>query len=164
MDPKASRETLDHSIMYILAVALQDGRWHHVDSYTPKRAGRPDTVRLWHKIETVEDRAWTERYHSPDPHRKAFGGRVEITFKDGTRLVDEMAVANAHSLGARPFARADYINKFETLTDGIITRREANRFLEAAQDLARLPAGELHQLNVALPGPKLSVSRARGIF
>ena len=30
MDPKASRETLDHSIMYIFAVALQDGRWHHV--------------------------------------------------------------------------------------------------------------------------------------
>src|SRR6201995_1718869 len=26
MDPKASRETLDHSIMYIFAVALQDGR------------------------------------------------------------------------------------------------------------------------------------------
>ena len=38
MDPKASRETLDHSIMYIFAVALQDGRWHHVDSYAPKRA------------------------------------------------------------------------------------------------------------------------------
>ncbi|MBN8927808.1 MAG: MmgE/PrpD family protein, partial [Rhodospirillales bacterium] len=45
MDPKASRETLDHSIMYIFAVALQDGTWHHVDSYAPKRAGRADTVR-----------------------------------------------------------------------------------------------------------------------
>jgi 2-methylcitrate dehydratase len=40
MDPKASRETLDHSIMYIFTVALQDGTWHHVDSYAPKRAGR----------------------------------------------------------------------------------------------------------------------------
>jgi hypothetical protein len=29
MDPKASRETLDHSIMYIFAVALEDGGWHH---------------------------------------------------------------------------------------------------------------------------------------
>ena len=53
MDPKASRETLDHSIMYIFAVALQDGTWHHVDSYAPKRAARADTVRLWHKIETT---------------------------------------------------------------------------------------------------------------
>ena len=46
MDPKASRETLDHSIMYIFAVALQDGSWHHVKSYAPERAARPDTVEL----------------------------------------------------------------------------------------------------------------------
>ena len=36
MDPYASRETLDHSIMYIFAVALEDGAWHHVKSYTHK--------------------------------------------------------------------------------------------------------------------------------
>ena len=35
MDPFASRETLDHSIMYIFAVALEDGSWHHIKSYTP---------------------------------------------------------------------------------------------------------------------------------
>ena len=46
MDPKASRETLDHSIMYMFAVALEDGGWHHVDSYTPERANRPETVEL----------------------------------------------------------------------------------------------------------------------
>ena len=38
MDPYASRETLDHSIMYIFAVALEDGEWHHIKSYTPLRA------------------------------------------------------------------------------------------------------------------------------
>ena len=30
-------ETLDHSIMYIFAVALEDGSWHHIKSYTPQR-------------------------------------------------------------------------------------------------------------------------------
>jgi 2-methylcitrate dehydratase len=163
MDPKASRETLDHSIMYIFAVALQDGRWHHVDSYAPKRAGRKDTVELWHKIETAEDAEWTRRYHSRDPNELAFGGRVEILMKDGSKLIDEMAVANAHPAGARPFGRADYIGKFRTLTDGIISTREANRFLEAAQDAARLPAGELHRLNVALPVGTLADSKP-GIF
>ena len=29
-DPDASRETLDHSLPYIFAVALQDGGWHHI--------------------------------------------------------------------------------------------------------------------------------------
>lgn len=163
MDPKASRETLDHSIMYIFAVALEDGRWHHVDSYTPRRAGRPATVELWRKIETREDPEWTRRYHSTDPNEKAFGARVEVFLKDGTRIEDEMAVANAHPLGAKPFGRDDYIRKFETLTDGIISRREANRFLEAVQDLPRLKAGELHLLNVALPAGALAEGKA-GIF
>jgi len=163
MDPKASRETLDHSIMYIFAVALQDRRWHHVDSYAPKRAQRADTVRLWHKIETREEPGWTERYHSRDPETLAFGGRVEIRFKDGSTLVDELGVANAHPRGAKPFGRADYIRKFRTLTEGIITTREANRFLEAAEGLAGLKAGELAALNVALPASALAQSKP-GIF
>jgi 2-methylcitrate dehydratase len=163
MDPKASRETLDHSIMFSVAVALQDGRWHHVDSYAPRRVGRADTVRLWHKIETREDPDWTRRYHSKDPDTLAFGGRMEILFKDGSRLVDELGVANAHPNGARPFGRADYIAKFRTLTDGIITAREANRFLEAAQDLPRLKKGELGALNIALPAGALAESKP-GIF
>jgi 2-methylcitrate dehydratase len=163
LDPDASRETLDHSIMYIFAVALEDGRWHHVESYTPARAHRASTVALWHKIETREDPEWTRRYHAADPNEKAFGGRVEVLMKDGTRIEDDMAVANAHPLGARPFARDDYIRKFQTLTEGIISSRESNRFLEVVQDLPRLAAGELHLLNVALPAGTLAVGRP-GIF
>jgi 2-methylcitrate dehydratase len=149
--------------MYIFAVALQDGRWHHVDSYAPKRAARADTLRLWHKIETTEDPAWTAKYHSRDPQTLAFGGRVEIVMNDGTTLVDELGVANAHPNGARPFAREQYIHKFRSLTDGIIAVREANRFIEAAENLAGLGAGDLHALNVALPPGTLAESKP-GIF
>ncbi|MBN8907057.1 MAG: MmgE/PrpD family protein, partial [Rhodospirillales bacterium] len=159
MDPKASRETLDHSIMYIFAVALQDGTWHHVDSYAPKRAGRADTVRLWHKIETTEDPEWTRRYHATDPNELSFGGRVEIFFQDGSKIEDELAVANAHPNGAKPFGREDYIRKFQILTDGIVSPRESKRFLEVVQDLPRLAAGELHLLNVALPAGTLAVGK-----
>ena len=163
MDPTASRETLDHSIMYIFTVALQDGRWHHVDSYAPARAGRADTVALWHKMETCEDAEWTRRYHATDPNELAFGGRVEITMQDGSVLVDELALANAHPNGAKPFARPDYINKFRILTNGIITAAEADRFIEAAQNVRSLAAGELHRLNVALPAGTLAISNP-GIF
>ena len=163
MDPKASRETLDHSIMYIFAVALQDGFWNHETSYAPKRANRADTVRLWHKIETQEDAEWTRRYHTLDTNEKAFGARVEIHFKDRSTLVDEMAVANAHPLGAKPFELADYIHKFQSLTDGIVSTRESNRFLETVQNLPKLGAGELVGLNVALPAGALLTSKP-GIF
>jgi len=166
MDPKASRETLDHSIMYIFAVALQDGVWHHIASYTPERASRPDTVELWHKIRTVEDPEWTRRYHSSDPKEKAFGGRVEIHFHDGRKLVDELAVANAHSLGARPWSRPDYIKKFETMTHDIITPDESNRFLEVVQKISDLESSDLLQLNVQVDPARLKCSRRdnRGIF
>jgi 2-methylcitrate dehydratase len=70
-----------------------------------------------------------------------------------------MAVANAHPLGAKPFGRDDYIGKFLTLTNGAVSPREVSRFLEAAQSLASLPAGELHQLNVALPTGALIVGK-----
>ena len=163
LDPNASRETLDHSIMYILAVALQDGRWHHVDSYAPERARRPETVRLWHRIETREDPEWTRRYHAKDPNELAFGGRVEVTLRDGTVISDELAVANAHPNGAKPFGREDYIRKFRIITEGVVSRTEADRFIEAAQRLPEMKAGELSQLNVSLPAAELAVGRP-GIF
>jgi 2-methylcitrate dehydratase len=162
-DPLASRETLDHSIMYIVAVALQDGRWHHVDSYAPDRAGRPDTVRLWSKVRTVEDKRWTERYHATDPARKAFGGRIVITMKDGTEIADEMAVANAHTLGATPWQRPDYVRKFRMLSKGVVADAEVERFLATVERLEHLRADELSGLLVALPQGALATGRP-GIF
>jgi 2-methylcitrate dehydratase len=50
MDPNASRETLDHSIMYIFAVALEDAKWHHVKSYSKSRANKKSTIKLWKSI------------------------------------------------------------------------------------------------------------------
>ncbi|HVS87603.1 MAG TPA: MmgE/PrpD family protein [Candidatus Acidoferrum sp.] len=163
LDPKASRETLDHSIMYIFAVALQDGRWHHIESYTRERASRPDTIRLWRSVETREDEEWTRRYHAVDPVEKAFGARVEILLKDGSRIEDQLAIANAHTLGAKPFGRADYIRKFQTLTERIISPQESQRFLHATQRLSDLLATDLHQLNVELPADTLARGHP-GIF
>lgn len=165
-DPDASRETLDHSILFIFAAALHTGFWHHVKSYAPGVVKHPDVVALWHKITTREDPGWTRRYHSIDPKEKAFGGRVEITFNDGRKLVDEIAVANAHPLGAKPFSRPDYIRKFKTLTEDLITDEESERFLKGAQRLGELKAGELGALNIVLPPNKLTCATRdqRGIF
>lgn len=163
MDPTASRETLDHSIMYIFAVALQDGEWHHVKSYAPERAQRKDTVELWNKIKTTEDPEWTKRYHDPDPDKKAFGGRVEITFKNGEKLVDELGVANAHPAGARPFGRDEYIKKFKTLAEGVVKEGEQDRFLSLVQNLRNLNEKDVKKLNVEVDLRYLEVGE-KGIF
>ncbi len=148
-DPTATRETLDHSIPYIFTVMLQDGHWDHVSSYKPQRAQRPDTVALWHKVSTQEDPEWTRRYHCLDPKEKAFGGRAEITLTDGSVYSQEIAVADAHPLGARPFGRAEYIGKLEKLAEGIVSPAELNRFVQAAENLPHLQASELDQLNIS---------------
>jgi 2-methylcitrate dehydratase len=164
-DPNASRETLDHSIPYIFAVALQDGAWHHVDSYAPERATRANTVALWNKTTTREDANWTKRYHSIDPAEKAFGGRVEITLNDGTVIIDELAVADAHPLGAQPFSREQYIGKFRTLADAVLEKTEIERFLELVQRLPELGASDIPGLTVtAKPGLLASIATPKGLF
>lgn len=149
-DPDASRETLDHSVMYIFAVALQDGTWHHERSYAPERAHRPDTIALWHKISTVEDPEWTRRYHSSDPRAKAYGARAEVTLTSGEVIIDELAVADAHPLGARPFGRKQYTAKFTELAEGVVEPAEQNRFLGAVEGLVGLGGGELGALNILI--------------
>ncbi|WP_016700982.1 MmgE/PrpD family protein [Actinoalloteichus spitiensis] len=158
-DPNASRETLDHSIPYIFAVALQDGSWHHQHSYERSRATRPDTVELWRRVSTVEDPEWTRRYHAPEP---AFGGRVEVELADGTVLADEIAVADAHPAGARPFARDQYVAKFRQLADGVVSSADQDRFLDAVTRLPELDAAEVAAL--ALPSLSDPAPATKGIF
>ena len=148
MDPYASRETLDHSIMYIFAVALEDGVWHHIKSYTPQRARKKSTIKLWKKIVTRENKKWTKKYHDKDPKKKCFGGKVIIKMKNGSTISEEINVADAHPAGRRPFEREQYIEKFRALTDGIISNKESKRFLKIVQNLKNLKRNNLVGLNV----------------
>ncbi|HET8602121.1 MAG TPA: MmgE/PrpD family protein [Segeticoccus sp.] len=164
-DPDATRETLDHSLPYIFAVALQDGGWHHVRSYEPERAHRSDTVALWRKVRTVEDPEWTRRYHSLDPAERAFGGEVQIQATDGSVLTEKIAVADAHPHGAQPFGRADYVGKFRTLAEGVLPTQEIDRFLDLAQRLPELGADELAGLTSTAPEQFLThVAEPKGLF
>ena len=162
MDPTASRETLDHSLPYIFAVALQDGCWHHKTSYTKQRATQASTVKLWQKIKTCEDSLWTKLYKHPEPRKKAFGGRVKIKLTTGEVIEGEKKLATAHAFGTQPFERKDYIQKFLTLSEGLITKNEQDRFLNLAQDLENLSPKHLQELN---PQTKLPTSpKTKGLF
>ena len=81
-------------------------------------------------------------------------------------MVDEIALADAHPQGARPFQRDNYIAKFKMLAEEIIPEAEQNRFLDAVQKLPELKAGELGELNVQAPVEDLTHNARdeRGIF
>ena len=164
MDPKASRETLDHSIMYIFAVALEDGNWHHVKSYTKARANKKSTIKIWKSIKTHEDKKWTKKYHDPDPKKKSFGAKVIITTNSGRKYIEELDRADAHPYGARPFGREDYINKFNVLTDKLISTKESKRFLKDVQNCRNLKNGQLGKLNIEINNKNLKRNKKLGIF
>ena len=63
-------------------------------------------------------------------------------------ITDELAVADAHPLGARPFEREQYIGKFTKLADGVVDPVEQQRFLDAVQRVGDLKGGDLAALNV----------------
>ena len=150
--------------MYIFAVALEDGNWHHVKSYSKSRAKRKSTIKIWKSIKTHEDKRWTKKYHDPNPKKKSFGAKVVITLKNGKKITEQQDRADAHPYGSRPFKREDYINKFLTLTENILDKNESNRFLKTVQNLKKLKSGQLDKLNIEIKRNKLKKNLKKGIF
>ena len=71
-----------------------------------------------------------------------------IQMKDGSKIKSHLNVADAHPNGNKPFKRADYVNKFKTLTENIIDQKESEKFLNNAQSLRELGKLELYKLNI----------------
>ncbi len=132
----------------------------------PSAPTAPSTIALWRKIRTVEDPAWTARYHDPDPGRKAFGGRVDIELDDGVVISAERLVADAHPNGRRPWRWPDYAEKLAQLTDGRLPQ-DARERVPGPRGAAR-PAGarEVRRLNPALAAGSVMPDRPAdaGIF
>ncbi len=148
--PEATRETLDHSAMYIFAVALEDGEWHHEKSYSNERKNNKETIKLWNKIETFEDDEWNKKYYDePDPIKKAQGARVEIELNNGVKIVEQLEFANAHPSGKTPFKRQEYIKKMKPLFEKLVSNDEETRFLKLVDDLSALSSDQVKELNVS---------------
>ena len=62
------------------------------------------------------------------------------------------------------WSEQNYINKFLTLTDGILDKKESNRFLKVVQNLRNLKSGQLDKLNIEVRKSKLKKNNKKGIF
>jgi 2-methylcitrate dehydratase len=162
-DPRASRETLDHSAPFQFARALVDGDWHHDLSYDPERISAPDFVAFWSRVQTAEDADWNRRFDAAAPLDKAHGARAVIQFADGRVIEEELAVADSHPRGAAPWGGKDYRCKFMTLAAPFVSTPQAESFLEQASRLGALGAAELFDLGLAVDLAPLAKGRA-GLF
>ena len=73
-------------------------------------------------------------------------------------------MADAHPFGSRPFKRKNYINKFLTLTENILDKKESDRFIKIVQNLKKLKPGQLDKLNIEVKKSKLKRNFKKGIF
>ena len=150
MDPKASRETLDHSIMYIFAVALQDGGWHHERSYAPERARRARHGRaVAQDLRPSRIPSGRGATTATIPTKRRSAAASSITLKDGSgHRATRWRVADAHpSARGRSSAAGLRPEVPRRWPKASIAGAEQDRFLGRSSRLAELKAGELAGLN-----------------
>jgi 2-methylcitrate dehydratase len=144
-DPDAPRGTIDHSLPYMLAVALEDGTWDFERSFSSERIHQPSTIELWRKIRTQANAKWTKAYSAHDLAKRKFGGQVDISMQDGTSKSYTKDNANAF-IYPNPWGRADYIDKFMNVADRYLEDGESTRFLDLVQRLPQLGTDEIRNI------------------
>lgn len=114
-DPK-TRETADHSLPYVVAVALTDGALTPA-SFAEERIADPLLRRLMGKVEVGEDTEATRHY--PAEQR----ARMEVDLRSGRRLTRIADYPKGHA--RNPLSDDELEQKFMGLTTGVLpeTRR-----------------------------------------
>jgi 2-methylcitrate dehydratase len=112
-----SRETADHSLPYLLALAFVDGGIR-ADSFSDARMRDPALKSLMDKIHITENKTFTARF----PHELVT--QIDITTRDGGKVIDTAVYPKGHS--KNPMTDADVEAKFHMAADGVLTlaRRE----------------------------------------
>ena len=139
-----SRETADHSLPYIVAATVLEGRLH-TDSFDPDRVRDPGRARFLEERVTVEV--------APDLCRGAAGGfptRVEIETADGEVAVGEGAPPPGHPLN--PFSDADFDAKLHENADALLGEDGAAALIAAVRSLETGDARSLTALLEVRPG------------
>jgi 2-methylcitrate dehydratase len=119
-DPQ-TRETADHSLPYMLAVALVDGRITPA-SFEPKRYLDPSLRPLMNRIRVAEDPQLTRRFPGELP------SRIDVTTRSGLRFTERAEYPKGHA--RNPMTDADIAAKFRDLSDEILGAAPASRALE----------------------------------
>ncbi len=139
-DPK-TRETADHSLPYIVAAALLDGRiW--IDTFRPERFLAKDVRVVMSRMKVEVDTKYDELY--PD----GIGNKIIVKLKDGRVYEAESIYPPGHF--KNPLDRKGVEEKFLKITEGLVDKDAARRFFEEAWILEKLadPARPVRMLRV----------------
>ena len=130
-----TRETADHSIPYLVAVALQDGVVTPA-SFDPQRIQDPVLGALIDRMNAQEDPEFTRRYPNE------INCRIEVTTTSGKQLSAHTAYPKGHP--RNPMTDAEIDVKFRNLSAELLTAQQCDRALNLLWHLEDQPnLGEL---------------------
>jgi len=137
-DPKkwhpTTRETADHSMPYLIAVALIDGNVGP-EQFTDQRIRDPVLHELMEKISVVEDLTFTTLYPGTIPNE------IEIMLKDGKTFKERVDTPKGHS--RNPMTDSEVEEKFYTLTNDILPEEVAQKIVSSIWKLDELDVANL---------------------
>jgi len=128
-DPK-TRETADHSLPYMLAVALTDGRIGPA-SFEPQRYLDPALRPLMNRIRVAPHAEFTHRFPGE------LVSEIEVVTRSGERLVERAQFPKGHA--RNPMTDADVVAKFRDLSEDVLGTARAGAALDALWKLEEAP-------------------------
>jgi 2-methylcitrate dehydratase len=122
-DPQ-TRETADHSLPYMLAVALVDGDLT-LDSYRPERFLDPQLRPVMHRITVRPAEDLTKLREQVEGVTRVHPSRITVTRKDGVTLHEELRYHKGHFRD--PMTAADIDAKFDRAVRGVVSTHQRDR-------------------------------------
>lgn len=113
-----SKETADHSIMWVVAAALT---WGSIEIGHYRDIRNPNVLALMKRMEVRVDPENDEKYP------RSFPNRITITTKDGRKFTEEVEYAKGHP--KNPITDEELETKFDKLTMDVIPRDQRNSLL-----------------------------------
>lgn len=132
-----TKEQADHSLPYLVAVALLDGQVMP-EQYVPERILRSDVQSLMSKVQVRESPEYSERFPDELP------ARVAIYLRDG-RIVDREMRHWPGSL-AQPMSWDVVYAKFERLAAPFASKEQGGQIRDAIAHLENISVAELMPL------------------
>jgi 2-methylcitrate dehydratase len=132
-----TKEQADHSLPYLLAVALLDGDVQPAQ-FKPDRIAKPDVQALLKKVSVRANHEYTEEYPEKMP------AKITVRLQDGK--VIEHEVQDYPGLASHPFTWEDSVEKFDRLVAGRADKGLSEEIKDAVRSLESIQVRDLMPL------------------
>ena len=123
-----TKETADHSLPYIVAMALLKGKIDN-STYSEKNYRDPKTLEFLKKITVVEDKELSARYP------EAVANRITVKLVSGKTITKQVDFHKGHP--KNPMSDQDVEEKFSRLTKNQLGKNQSKKILDAVWNLEK---------------------------